>query len=340
MSRYEKGPLSYDNISAYLSAAEVTREEIIDECIASNCWDGYLKSQCKLSQISAHIIAPAKYFTVTFNANGGTSDAIAYYVKDGDAIGELPDAKKEDELLLGWFYDQNGTKQCQASDKVTSDLTVYASYMSEFLKLTKVGSVVVDADMMASGFSNTSYLVSTADTKLNFIDGLELVFRAKTTNSIPNQEIFGMTSAESFEFGAYSGKFMWEIAAGAGTTMTGTASCTNNKWYYWKITKDVGTYNYRCYYADGTNVTDSPTYIEDKNATRNANVNGTFAIGIDYWCMSAITRGEPWLGTIDLKNSYISINGKKARYKVVDQTVSSSLASMKTKLESLKQMLQ
>lgn len=338
MSRYKKGPLSYDNISAYLSATEICRGEIIDECITNNCWDGHPKDQCKLSQISAHIIAPSKYFTVTFNANGGTSNAIAYYVEDGNAIGELPDSVKEDEVLLGWFYDSAGTRQCQPSDKVTSDLTVYASYMSEVLKLTKVGSVVVDADMMASGFSSTSYLMSTSDSKLNFTDGLELVFRAKTTNSSPNQEIFGMTDADAFEFGANAGKFMWEIATG--TVSTGTASCTNNKWYYWKITKDAGTYNYHCYYADGTNVTDAPTYIEDKSATRNANVNGTFAIGIDYWCGSATIHGEPWLGTIDLKNSYIMVNGKKVKFKVVDSTVSSSLVDVRSKLESLKTKLQ
>ena len=338
MSRYEKGPLSYDNISAYLSATEICREEIIDECITNNCWDGHPKDQCKLSQISAHIVAPSKYFTVTFNANGGTSNAIAYYVEDGNAIGELPDSMKENEVLLGWFYDSAGTRQCQPSDKVTSDLTVYASYMSEVMKLTKVGSVVVDSDMMASGFSSTKYLMSTSDSKLNFADGLELVFRAKTTNSSPNQEIFGMTDADAFEFGANAGKFMWEIATG--TVSTGTASCSNNKWYYWKITKDAGTYNYHCYYADGTNVTDTPMYIEDKNATRNANINGTFAIGIDYWCGSATIHGEPWLGTIDLKNSYIMVNGKKVKFKIVDSTVSSSLADVKQKLESLKTILQ
>lgn len=313
MASYQDGPLDFDNISAFLSSVNVIRDELIGACVDNDLWDGYSRSECRVSEISAHILA-GTYYTVTFDANGGSCQMAKKLVKKGGPVGVLPDATLDGNVHIGWFTAASGGTQVNTATIVNSDITVYAQYMKSVMTLVKVGSVTVDDNMMASGFSNTSYLTSITGDNLNFADGLELVFRAYTANSAPNQEIFGMTGADAFEFGAINGQFMWEIALGS-VTGSGTP-CTNNKWYYWKVIKETGVYVYNCYYADGTSITDTPAYTLDCTATRTATVNDTFAIGIDYWCMGPYTRGEPWQGVIDLKNSYIKVNGKKIGFRI------------------------
>jgi len=107
---------------------------------------------------------------------------------------------------------------------------------------------------------------------------------------------------------------MWEIAVGSAIG-SGTP-CQNGKWYYWKIVKETGKYVYQCCIADGSVVSDSPSYTVDYIGTRSATVNGTFAIGIDYWMNDPYTHGEPWQGVIDLKNSYIKVNGQKVGFRI------------------------
>lgn len=255
MSAYPSGALGYGNVSAFLSAVDVIRDELITEISAYGMWDGYDKDACRVSEIPSHII-DSVYYTVTFDAQGGECATSSKRVKDGDAVGTLPDATLDQHVHLGWFT--AGGTQINSGTVINSDVTVYAKYMKSVMTLKKVGDVQVDDSMMASGFSSTSYLTSIAGDCLNFTDGLELVFRAKTEDSQPNQEIFGMTDAEAFEFGANGGQFMWEIATG-GTSGSGTA-CQNGKWYYWKVVKAVGQYQYQCCYADGETVTESPSY--------------------------------------------------------------------------------
>lgn len=67
-------------------------------------------------------------FTVTFNANGGTSSASTVSVKSGSAIGTLPTATKEGYTFAGWYTAASGGTQVTASTIVTSNLTVYAHW--------------------------------------------------------------------------------------------------------------------------------------------------------------------------------------------------------------------
>jgi len=203
-SLYPDGPLGFDNISAFLSASDAIRDELIGACIENDLWDGYDRDACRVSEISAHITG-GTYCTVTFDANGGTCGTKTKRVKMGSPVGVLPDAYADGQVHLGWFYAKSGGTQMNTATVIDSDVTVYAQYMKSVMTLKKVGSVQVDADMMASGFSSTSFLTSVTGDNINFTDGLELVFRAYTNDSSPNQEIFGMTDAESFEFGAVGG---------------------------------------------------------------------------------------------------------------------------------------
>jgi len=90
-SLYPDGPLGFDNISAFPSATDAIRDELISVCIENDLWDGYSRDACRLSEISAHITT-GTYYTVTFDANGGTCEKNIKRVKKGSPVGVLPDA--------------------------------------------------------------------------------------------------------------------------------------------------------------------------------------------------------------------------------------------------------
>ena len=75
----------------------------------------------------AHWTAIPKY-TVTFNANGGTSAESSRQVEKGKAIGTLPTATRTGYTLAGWYTAASGGTQVTASTVVTAAITVYAHW--------------------------------------------------------------------------------------------------------------------------------------------------------------------------------------------------------------------
>lgn len=72
---------------------------------------------------------PNKY-TLTFNANGGTTDTASKQITYDSTYGELPTATKKGHTFLGWFTSENGGTEVKSSDIVndTDNKTIYAHY--------------------------------------------------------------------------------------------------------------------------------------------------------------------------------------------------------------------
>ncbi len=67
---------------------------------------------------------------VWFNSNGGT-EAASVEVLGDTVLADLPNISREGYRFAGWFTDENLTKEFTAGDKVTSNMTLYAKWISE-----------------------------------------------------------------------------------------------------------------------------------------------------------------------------------------------------------------
>ena len=74
--------------------------------------------------------------TITWNANGGTTEAgIMAYSQDA-FIGELPAAYKEGHTFAGWWTAASGGTQITPADKVTANATYYAHWTPKVYNIT------------------------------------------------------------------------------------------------------------------------------------------------------------------------------------------------------------
>ena len=69
-------------------------------------------------------------FRVHFETDGG-SQLADKWVLEGTAISTMPNSYKEGYVFLGWCYDAKKEKPASGSDKITSDLTLYAAYVQQ-----------------------------------------------------------------------------------------------------------------------------------------------------------------------------------------------------------------
>ena len=73
---------------------------------------------------------------VTWNANGGTTEATTMAYSEGAFIGELPAAYKDGYTLAGWFTAASGGTQIAQTQKVTADVTYYAHWTPKTYTIT------------------------------------------------------------------------------------------------------------------------------------------------------------------------------------------------------------
>jgi len=71
----------------------------------------------------------ADMWTVTFDANGGTSDEQTREVEGGETLGWLPSAEKRNAEFLGWFTAKTGGTQVTEETIITKDVTFYAHWL-------------------------------------------------------------------------------------------------------------------------------------------------------------------------------------------------------------------
>ena len=74
--------------------------------------------------------------TISWNAQGGTTEATTMAYSEGSFVGELPAATKDGYDLEGWFTQASGGTQITASTKVTADATYHAHWTLKTYTIT------------------------------------------------------------------------------------------------------------------------------------------------------------------------------------------------------------
>lgn len=114
-----------------------------------------LKHPFFLTLISAFLLmsAPscALTFTVTFETNGGSLIA-AQKVKKNTLVERPKDPVKSNAEFSGWYQNKNLTTPFTFNERVTSDITLYADYIS--LKKPTVDAFLNDFDAVVNGVIN------------------------------------------------------------------------------------------------------------------------------------------------------------------------------------------
>ena len=74
------------------------------------------------------------HYTITFDANGGTTTEPTRVVDNGDEIGSFPDASNGDKIFVGWFTDPTGGDKATTDIVILNDVTYYAHYKDTICK--------------------------------------------------------------------------------------------------------------------------------------------------------------------------------------------------------------
>ena len=74
--------------------------------------------------------------TITWNANGGTTEATTMAYSEGQFLGKLPAAYREGYTFDGWFDASSGGTQISQTTKVTANVTYYAHWTPKQYKIT------------------------------------------------------------------------------------------------------------------------------------------------------------------------------------------------------------
>ena len=91
----------------------------------------------------------SRYFTVTFNANGGTVDAAERHVGPGLAVGELPVPVWSGEgnyAFTGWFTAASGGTEVTAATVVTDNMALYAHWVESPFSTGGNAAWTIDGD--------------------------------------------------------------------------------------------------------------------------------------------------------------------------------------------------
>lgn len=126
--QYDGDKIKYDNISinpsrlhnaddSYTATADAISG---DQFIYSNTQGKWLKNPK----------------TISWNANGGTTEANTMSYSEGSFVGELPAATKDGYDLVGWFTTVDGGTQISPADKVTADATYHAHWTLKTYTIT------------------------------------------------------------------------------------------------------------------------------------------------------------------------------------------------------------
>lgn len=145
-----------------------------------------LKHPFFLTLISAFLLmsAPscALTYTVTFETNGGSAIA-AQEVKKNTLVKRPKDPVKSNAEFSGWYQNKNLTTPFTFNERVTSDLTLYADYIS--LKKPTVDEFLSNFDAVVNGEFNMHGTDNDYYVSVNFV----FVFKNTSKNNYLNFDL-------------------------------------------------------------------------------------------------------------------------------------------------------
>lgn len=273
--------------------------------------------------VNRHIVLTAQWsvneIIITFDANGGyfpgrTETSYTRTYKYGQKLGGLPmvghvvDDWGDETTFEAWYSDRV-IGDVITSETIATENTTYYAHYNRILYYKNKGGVIQD-DEVWSGFSGSAWLQTIKS--LNFNYDFDLVMNATTSDNVTaNQDLIGIHW--SIEFGTYKGKFMWEVFTPGNADTFGSHACEANKNYYWRLvnTRNQSGSSYTnhldCYISE-----DGINWSLDRTGDVNlGNNQGPIIIGNDEdW------KGEPWLGTVNMKKSYVNVFGYRYSFKL------------------------
>ncbi len=87
----------------------------------------------ELKNVQFEIISGSiKYYVVTFDATGGTSDIDQTVVYEDECLETLPEAKRDGYVFLGWTLDEEGKQPVSEQTVLTADTTLYAQWEVDY----------------------------------------------------------------------------------------------------------------------------------------------------------------------------------------------------------------
>ena len=99
--------------------------------------------------------APIVTYTVTFDASGGSCNTTSKSVNNGDAVGSLPSAARDNYDFLGWFTAKTGGTNVNANYVITQNTTLYAQWKDKAAPIVTY-TVTFDANGGSASTSSKS----------------------------------------------------------------------------------------------------------------------------------------------------------------------------------------
>lgn len=188
--------------------------------------------------------------TVRFKTNGG-SVLRSRQVKAGTRISKLPTPYREGYIFLGWYYDKDLTRAVGSDDKVTGDLTLYASYLQEAPLETLQQVTFASAENVGTDFS---IRIITEDTSLTAQAVLDAIDAADLTD--PDNTDFIVVEGSSGSF-TVTGKTVSDVTGvqpGFAPGSTYRIALTDDRLHFENQPQSAREFNFTTYQEEVLNL--------------------------------------------------------------------------------------
>ena len=169
--------------------------------------------------ITATFSQTVNKYTVTFDANGGTTANPATITKDYNAeIGTLPTTTQANYVFNGWYTAKTGGTKISTTTKVTANVTYYAQWTSAQAKIgSTYFATLGDAVTYANNNSTSSHTIEL------LVNALTISSTLNINANITIKEVSGITNA-TIKRNVTTATFnMFNVSAGKSLTISGNS---------------------------------------------------------------------------------------------------------------------